>query len=395
VRRAAAAAFLAALDAHPYAAGLAPGPVLPAMLREAAAGRGGRASSAAGASSAAAEEQAQEDAGRTAQAVAAAGGGSGGGDLGDSPLIRVLCRTPGQVAAALEVPWLEEVILDFLEVGPFGGGLGAGVKKAGCSATRGLARATGPMLSGPSRAPSPARLSLPPPNKVHGLREAVAAVRAAGRRAVVALPRILKPDEQRLLLFYLRLAPDALLIRGAGALQQLLELGGEGAEVRTGPSRLRGGSEQQKEEQGGAVAVDAAAGEEAGSSGGGRASPLRVPRLEGDFSLNAANALAAGLLLDSGLARLALTYDLNAAQLAGLARGLGPARAGRLEAIVHGHLPIFHTEHCVFARFLSDGGRGCGCGGGSRWGLGWGWGRERGSGCLRDTAASSGGVACL
>lgn len=30
-------------------------------------------------------------------------------------------------------------------------------------------------------------------------------------------------------------------------------------------------------------------------------------------------------------------------------------RAGALEAIVHHHLPIFHTEHCVFARFLSNG----------------------------------------
>jgi putative protease len=27
----------------------------------------------------------------------------------------------------------------------------------------------------------------------------------------------------------------------------------------------------------------------------------------------------------------------------------------RLELIVHHHLPIFHTEHCVFARFLSTG----------------------------------------
>jgi len=26
-----------------------------------------------------------------------------------------------------------------------------------------------------------------------------------------------------------------------------------------------------------------------------------------------------------------------------------------LEVIVHQHLPIFHTEHCVFCRFLSDG----------------------------------------
>jgi putative protease len=96
---------------------------------------------------------------------------------------------------------------------------------------------------------------------------------------------------------------------------------------------------------------------------------LVIPSLEGDFSLGAANALAASLLLagsssigggsaDSGraqLSRLAPTYDLNAAQMCGLARALGPEGAGLVEAVVHQHLPIFHTEHCVFCRFLSDG----------------------------------------
>ena len=33
---------------------------------------------------------------------------------------------------------------------------------------------------------------------------------------------------------------------------------------------------------------------------------------------------------------------------------MGP-EASRLEAVVHQHLPIFHSEHCVFARTLSDG----------------------------------------
>ena len=70
---------------------------------------------------------------------------------------------------------------------------------------------------------------------------------------------------------------------------------------------------------------------------------LRIPALEGDFSLNAANVLSADLLLRrGGLSRLAPTHDLDARQLAGLARGLG-ARSGMLEAIVHQHLPIFHT----------------------------------------------------
>jgi collagenase-like PrtC family protease len=90
---------------------------------------------------------------------------------------------------------------------------------------------------------------------------------------------------------------------------------------------------------------------------------VTIPALEGDFSLNAANALGAHQLLSAGLSRLAPTHDLDAAQLAGLARGLGPARArASLEAIVHTHLPIFHTEHCVFARFLSEGNSFLDCG---------------------------------
>lgn len=49
----------------------------------------------------------------------------------------------------------------------------------------------------------------------------------------------------------------------------------------------------------------------------------RIPALEGDFSLNAANAVTANLLLRMGLSRLAPTHDLNGVQLAGLARSLG------------------------------------------------------------------------
>lgn len=41
-------------------------------------------------------------------------------------------------------------------------------------------------------------------------------------QAVVALPRILKPDETRLLWFYLKLGADALLLRGAHPLLSLL-----------------------------------------------------------------------------------------------------------------------------------------------------------------------------
>jgi collagenase-like PrtC family protease len=56
-----------------------------------------------------------------------------------------------------------------------------------------------------------------------------------------------------------------------------------------------------------------------------------------------------------GLSRLTPTHDLDAKQQAALARALGPERARALEVVIHQHLPIFHTEHCVFCRFLSDG----------------------------------------
>ena len=57
--------------------------------------------------------------------------------------------------------------------------------------------------------------------------------------------------------------------------------------------------------------------------GEGSSAALRVPALEGDFSLNAANALSADLLLRSGLGRLAPTHDCNADQIQRMARTLG------------------------------------------------------------------------
>ena len=62
------------------------------------------------------------------------------------------------------------------------------------------------------------------------------------------------------------------------------------------------------------------AGEEVPGAGG-----AAMPALEGDFSLNAANAISASLLLRAGLSRLAPTHDLNAQQINALARRLGPA----------------------------------------------------------------------
>ncbi|MCA9997011.1 MAG: U32 family peptidase, partial [Anaerolineales bacterium] len=76
------------------------------------------------------------------------------------------------------------------------------------------------------------------------------------------------------------------------------------------------------------------------------------PPLIGDFSLNAANVLTATTLLGQGLTRLTPTHDLNGAQVAALAQAIG---GDKLEVIAYHHLPVFHTEHCVFCRFLSTG----------------------------------------
>lgn len=71
-----------------------------------------------------------------------------------------------------------------------------------------------------------------------------------------------------------------------------------------------------------------------------------------DFSLNAANPESVALWQSYGMRYVTISYDLNAAQLADLlSSGCGPA----LELTLHQHIPMFHTEHCVFCTFLSKG----------------------------------------
>jgi putative protease len=72
----------------------------------------------------------------------------------------------------------------------------------------------------------------------------------------------------------------------------------------------------------------------------------------GDFSLNVANELTAKILLDANLQRIVPSYDLSWNQLAAMIGRCDPAR---FECVVHQHMPMFHMEHCVFARTLSDG----------------------------------------
>ena len=61
--------------------------------------------------------------------------------------------------------------------------------------------------------------------------------------------------------------------------------------------------------------------------------------------------LSVGKFLDMGLRRVTPTHDLNAQQIVELAGLVSPSR---LEVIAYQHMPIFHMEHCVFCRFLSD-----------------------------------------
>jgi putative protease len=79
-----------------------------------------------------------------------------------------------------------------------------------------------------------------------------------------------------------------------------------------------------------------------------------LPRAElvGDFSLNVANELTADVLTSAGLASLVPSYDLNWDQLAAMVRR---SRAAWFEPVIHQHMPMFHTEYCVFAHTLSNG----------------------------------------
>ena len=136
---------------------------------------------------------------------------------------------------------------------------------------------------------------------LYGLRPSIERVKSSGIPARVASPRVLKPGEARILNFLVDL-DCPILVRSAGLVHAL---------------RRR----------------------------------AHAP-LIGDFSLNIANSISAELFLDLGMDRITPTHDLNAAQIAALALSIGPQN---LETIAYQHLPVFHTEHCVFCRFLSKG----------------------------------------
>jgi putative protease len=117
----------------------------------------------------------------------------------------------------------------------------------------------------------------------------------------VAPPRIRKPGEEKIDRYLASLEPDAVLVRGLGALHE-------------------GASDT-------------------------------VPRI-GDFSLNVTNRLTAAEILSRNLAAFTPSFDLDAAQLLALLEG---PFAPWAELVVHHPMPLFHMEHCVMAALLSSG----------------------------------------
>lgn len=166
--------------------------------------------------------------------------------------------------------------------------------------------------------------------EVDGMREAVARIRKAKVTVAVASPRIIKPEESGIWRTLLRLEPDTLLVRSNGLLYRMMKLGGPGAEV----------------------ALDSQCPDQ----------KVKIPELVGDFSLNVANALTAWELLEFGCSRTTASYDLSANAVSELLDTLGAKNARKMEIVAHTHIPIFHTEHCVFARFLSNGNSYVDCG---------------------------------
>lgn len=140
---------------------------------------------------------------------------------------------------------------------------------------------------------------------------AVELARSAGKRIALATPRIHMPGENGYLANITRLRPDAVLVRNTGALDYYLKREQE----------LADGGES-------------------------------CPALIGDFSLNVANHMAAALFLEAGLQRITPSYDLNIQQMVDLLRA---SDTSKMELVLHQHLPMYHTEHCVYCTFLSEG----------------------------------------
>jgi putative protease len=135
-----------------------------------------------------------------------------------------------------------------------------------------------------------------------GTGNALRELRARGAFVGVAPPRIRKPGEEKIDEYVASLEPDAILVRGLGALRELAS--------------------------------------------------SNHPTAIGDFSLNVTNRISASEVLARGLDAFTPSFDLDAAQLVELLRSpFGPWA----EVVVHHPMALFHMEHCVFAALLSEG----------------------------------------
>lgn len=170
---------------------------------------------------------------------------------------------------------------------------------------------------------------------LNGTRAAVDALRAKRTRAFaigVAPPRIRKPGEEKIDRFLLDLAPDAFLVRGLGALREIT------AEPRPVPGCERSLVQRRS--------ANAPPGTGPGCAAEG------APLFVGDFSLNVTNRISASALLARGLSAFTPSFDLDAGQLGSL---LSTEAGKYAELVVHHPMPLFHTEHCVFAALMSEG----------------------------------------
>lgn len=140
--------------------------------------------------------------------------------------------------------------------------------------------------------------------------QAVEAARQHGKKIALATPRIHMPSETGYFTMIAKLEPDAVLVRNTGAVHFYGKLRREQPDIRH-------------------------------------------PLLIGDFSLNAANHKTVQLFHEAGCEVVTPSYDLNIQQMMDLLERC--ANPGKLELVIHQHLPMFHTEHCVYCTFLSEG----------------------------------------
>jgi hypothetical protein len=132
---------------------------------------------------------------------------------------------------------------------------------------------------------------------------AVETLRAAGaeRRFALVTPRIVMPDEEDVLAAMAQLKPPAVLVRNLSSLATLRRL-------------------------------------------------LPEATLVADFSLNVANALTAEALMEWGAGRVTPAFEADRRQISAMLRHIAPAA---VEIILHRHVPMFHSRHCLYAAELT------------------------------------------